>query len=409
MLTCNSSTILLQLKFLGILKISSENGPHFWIFGCWQFLPAIPALLVVAFFLILKAIQYCCPNQKCSAELQSSDWIKSVGRNLCLWMFRSLFTSARMKNEAQDSRTSSPYMALKFLNRKVEDNSWIVYFFYFICFATLAASALAFLSSIPLVTTESDCLEKDSRGHPLYCYKNEDNYPVDCTTPTNQKGTKDKYTCYAWTQDIFSIAFAAALAISTSTVAFLTFCIRLGEMYLKLFKNVKCCNKACKYIWTVILAICAIFSFCLTICNLIDVFITECSCSYTQCIVQFLTVVNKFVEYQALPMWVFVGLIIITWNLEEYCEQEGHIPVPYQQLLPQVNCPNHLQFLANYFFTEVNGRHIHTRSFYIRSEVNGQWSDLQVLIHQFQLIQNRLAIDQARDHQIHHDQNDHPR
>ena len=250
-----------------------------WLFKFWQFIPYIPitcilGLVVLVFVTVVfvviplcpivivvcgicasesvdECIDHCfscCSGLRKQIELYRLKLIQVAGRHLCPWMFPDLFTLHMMKTQAQNSSesTSRSEHFVVFLNRKVENDRVIISSFAFMSIAVLLASAMAFFTSVPRVTYDTQCLEKNSNNHPLYCYTYESNYPINCTSLTDQERSKEEYTCYAWTLDIFSIACVAAVTVFKLAIKIATYYVRFGEMWLKACKNRKCINGVCK-------------------------------------------------------------------------------------------------------------------------------------------------------------------
>ena len=272
-------------------------------------------------------------------------WIFSLGRFLSLGMFSSLFTTGKQRTQASDN------LSTLLLNRKIEDNykSTVMEIFSFMSLAVALASVQGFFSCIPLVTTRSDCHEKDDSSHPLFCYTNISYYPITCTNLANQTGAKDEFTCYALSLDIIGIAFAAALTIYSTAVAIIVVCFRIVEYMLKNCKNgidrdnCRCnntftCERLCKYIGTLILGIIATISAFATICDLIVSFKNACSISNTQCATQIFISVNSLMSYWTLPASLSVGLIVISWKLKKHCEEKEYYALLSDQQ-PQMDQP----------------------------------------------------------------------
>lgn len=338
-------------------------SPHIWLFKSWQFLPYIPivgilGLFVIGFVAVVFVFPLCqlfcyaiccfCPSKVtnrypnicssyCSSD--SSFWkqiesyrlklIQEAGRYLCPWIFPDLFTMHKMRSQTQNSRESSPEVFLVLLNRKVENNPVILSSFAFMSVMVLTASAMAFLTSVPRVTYDTQCIEKNSNNHPLYCYDRGSDYPDNCTSLTSQERAKAEYTCYACTLDVFSIACVAAVTVFKLAVAITTYYVQFGEMWLKACKGRKCINGVCKSMIWLLLGACGGGSVAIAVYRLLGSLIREIRGP-----VQFFSFLNEYAGYVYLPMWLCIGLILITWKLEAHCMQQEYSTLSESQIPP---------------------------------------------------------------------------
>lgn len=217
-----------------------------------------------------------------------------------------------------------------FLNRNVKPNSVIMVLFSNMSMLVLIASATAFLSAIPLVTTESQCLEEDKNGHRLICYTIHSDYPINCTALTKQNATNVTYTCYAWTLSIFGVAFAAAMGIFKFTVVFVTNYVRLFDCIQNRGKHWK---KAWKCLVMFVACICTLITIVHNYVNVIYLGRHKTSDNYLKILGLY---TSLLINYKPLPMWLCLGLAYMTWYryLEEHCEQAEYCTLSPDQLPP---------------------------------------------------------------------------
>lgn len=236
------------------------------------------------------------------------NWIQ---RKLCLKIFSGLFTSHIIgRAQARSNMESSPVILIVFLNRNVQDNSVILLCFSVMSGIILLASALAFLNSIPLVTAGTDYLGGDSNSQSLICYTHEC-YSIDYTNLTYQNEANITMSCYVWSLNIFGVACAATVSIFKLAVLITTIYVQAGELLLKVFKNRKRIINFCKWIAMIILGVIAGISVGIAIYN-VYVIATGRDLS---------TMVKECAGYLYLPMWLCLGLSLVTLNLEAHCKQ----------------------------------------------------------------------------------------
>ena len=273
---------------VGVSSIFS--APPVWVFKVWVFFRMFPtalvtfvALAVFSAFCVAKVVDIvsclagqCISHEKLPNCFQSSHfqrvksfgscWTEKIGKTLCPWIFPKLFTEHRIRAQAQET---SPKVYIVFLNRDLNDHFCVLLVFSLLSILVLAASATAFLTSIPLETTGTQCLEEDKNGYPLLCYTEDSAYPEDCTninhTSITLYFTKNKsdsclellsytdirdfpenftnstnytktniahYTCYSWTLHIFGVAFASAIGVFKLATIFTTTYVRMSEWCL---------------------------------------------------------------------------------------------------------------------------------------------------------------------------------
>ena len=312
------------------------------VFRLWQFLPVVSAVAVVFIILLAnfapsiitwiyhcfkwpgkvhKLVESISSLRKKKMYLCLKKTFKLIQRKLCLLIFPVLFTEHKMRRaEAQQNMDSSSEGLLLFLNRDVKDDSTILKIFVLMSALILGASAVAFISSVPLVTTGSVCLEQGNSSYSLFCYTHEGD-PVDCA---NQ--TEATITCYALSLHIFGVACSAAWAIFKLAILITTAYVRVSEAFLQYTKNKKCvitCTRTVLFILTVIA------------CVSIGADIIFTTLIYRGSMAD----LTKYVQYWYLPLWLCFGLIPITLNLEEHCKQTQYNTLSPDQFPPQNPLP----------------------------------------------------------------------
>lgn len=270
-----------------------------------------------------------CFESRCLQQVKSFGicLTKKVGRTLCPAMFPGLFTEHKMRTQAKASRESLPAVYIVFLNRNLNDHFWIMLLFSLMSFAVLAVSAMAFFNSFPLVITNSQCLEEDKNGHPLYCYEDNSPYPKNCTNSTNHVEANIVYTCYSRAIDIFGVAFASATGVFKFSIFFITAYIRMSEWCL--MKSSRCVK--CKWISIIVLiviqSICVIGGDSYVLSTVMTV---TTNFSFTSV----LAILSMTVEYTYLPFWICTLLIFLAFNLEAHCNQKEFNTLSPDQLPP---------------------------------------------------------------------------
>ena len=306
-----------------------HHVPH-GVFTLWQLLPAV---LVVAVIVILLA-QFV-PNlvtfiyrsfkwhgkvtrliesisslwKKIKGYIPSKKMFKLMQRKLCLLIFPVLFTEHKMRRaQAQQSMDSSSESLLLFLNRDVNDDSPILKMFVVMSALILGGSAVAFISSVPQVTTGAVCLEQCNNSHSLFCYTHEGD-PVDCA---NQ--TEASITCYGLSLHIFGVACSAAWTIFKLAIIITTAYVRAGEAFLQYTKDKKCVSTCT---WTVLISLVVIAG----VSFWIGTFISFTIATNRGFLAWVTGILASYIGYWYLPVWLCVGLFPITWNLEAHCKQ----------------------------------------------------------------------------------------
>ena len=255
--------------------------------------------------------------KKIKGHISLKKMFKLIRRNLCLLIFPVLFTEHKMRRaQAQQNMDSSSESLLLFLNRDVNDDSTILKVFVAMSALILGGSAVAFISSVPQVTTGAVCFEQGNSSHSLFCYTHEGD-PVDCA---NQ--TEATITCYALSLHVFGVACSAAWAIFKLAIIITTVYIRAGEAFLQYTKNKKCVSTCT---WTVLISLAVIAGVSIGI----DAYIFFIAANR-----DLLAWFTKYAGYWYLPVWLCVGLIAITRNLEAHCKQTQYNTVSPDQFPP---------------------------------------------------------------------------
>ena len=334
-----ASIVRVSTCSMTVSALSIFIAPPVWFFRFLQLLQFVPPLLitiVVCAALIVLSVAYLIdiicgqagrfisrdklPSCFESRRLQQVKSLgicltEKVGRTLCPAMFPGLFTEHKMRTQAEASRKSVPTVYIVFLNRDLNDHCWIMPLFSLMSFAVLAASAMVFFNSFPLVITNSQCLEEDKNGHPLYCYEDNSPYPKNCTNSTNHVEANIVYTCYSRAIDIFGVASASAMGVFKFSIFFITAYIRMSEWCLT--KSSRCVK--CKWISIIVLiviqSICVIGGDSYVLSTVMTV---TTNFSFTSV----LAILSMTVEYTYLPFWICMLLIFLAFNLEAHCNQE---------------------------------------------------------------------------------------
>ena len=347
-----ASIVRVSTCSMTVSALSIFTAPPVWFFRFLQLLQFVPPLLipiVVCAALFVLSVAYLIDiiyiiqagrfinhdklpsgfESRCFQKVKSLGicLTKKVGRTLCSAMFPGLFTEHKMRTQAQASRESVPAVYIVFLNRNLNDHCWIMLFFSLMSYAVLAASAMAFFNSFPLVITNSQCLEEDKNGHPLYCYEDNSPYPKNCTNSTNHVEANIVYTCYSWAIGIFGVAFASATGVLQFSIFFITAYIRMSEWCLM---KCSCCVK-CKWISIIVLIViyilCAIGSDFYVLSTVKTV---TTNFSFTSV----LDILRMTVEYTYLPLWICLSLSFLAFNLEAHCNQKEFNTLSPDQLPP---------------------------------------------------------------------------
>lgn len=174
------------------------------------------------------------------------------------------------------------------------------------------------------------------QSHSLFHTDNSD-YPVNYTNSTNRTGANITYTCYPWTIRTFGVAFASAMGIFKFAIFFTTAYVQISDWC---FRN--CCSsckigRICK--WTVMIGLGLSGVICLLQTCYSFVIMTNKS---PKNMTELLTMISELSEYTYLPMWLCLGLAVITWNLEEYCKQTEFNTLSPDQLPPPSPLPQQL-------------------------------------------------------------------
>lgn len=288
-----------------------------------------------------------------------SRWTEKIGKTLCPFIFPKLFTEHRIRAQAQET---SPKVYIVFLNRDLNGHCCILLVFSLLSILVLAASA--FLTSIPLVTTGTQCLEVDKNGYPLLCYTKDSAYPEDCTNINHTsitlyftKNTSDSclqllsytdirdfpenftnstnyteaniahYTCYSWTLHIFGVAFASATGVFKLAIVFTTAYVRMSEW---------CLIKSSRYVkWISVFGLCGCGVMCLICYGCYSLFVINSSKLTDRPLDQaFSIVVSNLLEYTYLPLWMCLGFAVITWKMEAYCKQTEYCTLFRSKQIP---------------------------------------------------------------------------
>ena len=320
---------------------------------------------------------------------------KKVGRALCPLMFPGLFTKHKMRAQAQES---SPEVYIVFLNRNLNDRFAFLLVFSLLSIVVLATSAAAFLTCFSPVPTGTRCLEEDKNGNSLICYTDNSAYPANCSNLTNHAeanvayyvesisqsfcdtefegsdypencsnstnhtganfafyikeftnmqsptdnsgypenytnsttGASVTYTCYPWTIRTFGVAFASAMGVFKFAIFFMTAVVKIGDWCIRNCSSSCKIRNICK--WTIIVGL----GFFVVICLLqtgYSLFIIVNNES-TDRIAQLRTKISKFSEYTYLPVWLCLGLAVVTCYLEEHCQQAEFNTLSPDQLPP---------------------------------------------------------------------------
>ena len=267
-----------------------------------------------------------CPRAPINCKLPR--WIKSIASPIRTWyllkfpllIFPSLFKEHKIRRaETQENMLSEVIIVL--LNRNVHDNSKILRSFFFMSCMIFGASALAFVTSVPLVSTGATCLDNDT-SLTYFCYKHDSQYPEDCTNSTNQDGANITYTCYALSLPIFGTAFSAAWGIFKISIVFTTCYVQLGENFLTTFKN-RVCN-VCKWFTLLLLG------------TIVIVFLSPLPCDiYNTVTERDLSTMKKYAGYWYLPMWLCLGFSFVTYFLEPHCKQPEYNTLSPDQFPPR--------------------------------------------------------------------------
>ena len=284
-------------------------------------------------------------TQSCGSKL-----FLSLGRFLCLQMYPGLFTKhkirraparrrrRRRKTPAQDSMEVSSEVFLVLLNRKVKDDSNVVPAFSLMSLLIFVASVVAFTTYVPLVTTGVDCREKDSNGRTLFCYTNESVHPLNCS---NHSGSK--VTCYAWTSDVFAVAFAVALAMFKPAIVITTVYTQIVEWCLNVKANkcrkLKLNTSILKWVIYIVLSAFSIVYFGIYVVDIYVRFNGTADEVNNSVLAVILNALDKYAVYIFLMFAVCLGLVFITTTLPAHCEQmEYNTLSPDQE--PSVPCPS---------------------------------------------------------------------
>ena len=322
-----------------------HHVPH-GVFKLWQLLPVGLAVAVIAIILaqfapspdtlIYRSFKWhgkvprlieSISNlwKKIKGHISSKKMFKLIRRNLCLLIFPVLFTEHKMRRaQAQQNMDSSSESLLLFLNRDVKDDSPILKVFVVMSALILGGSAVAFISSVPQVTTGAVCFEQGNSSHSLFCYTLEGD-PVDCA---NQ--TEATITCYGLSLHIFGVACSATWAIFKLAILITTAYVRASEAFLQYTKNRKCVS-TCTWIVFITLAVIAGVSFW------IGTSISFTIATNRGFLAWVTGILASYIGYWYLPVWLCVGLIPITRNLEAHCKQ-----TQYNTLSPDQFPPNPL-------------------------------------------------------------------
>ena len=321
-------------------------------------------LLFIAFLLAYSyPFRYCC---KCCCEVKCT-WVVDLlikgSRILNVFMFPGLFK--KLKDRDQRRRQANNRLVTRvfilFLDRRVENNFWIIISFYILSLAIFSAGLLAFFRYIP-VEISSECLRRDDQGRDLFCYLNGSTWPPICTAlpvdcakynSTNSDMQEIDFLCYSLSVFDLGIAIAATAALVNLATVGITIYIKVNEFFYK--KNIdktsnddddddidktskcpcKCYGVGIAIVSLVLLVLFVAFELG------IDVIIAELVASG-----EGLHLKYTYIAYAILPLVILPPLTIITCNLPKHCSQEEYISkyeVPHSAEahdVPEVQPPN---------------------------------------------------------------------
>ena len=285
-------------------------------------------------------------------ESRPKQFLIVTSRKINVWMFPDLF------KELWHSSRNSTRRFILFLDRRVENNSAMLFCFSLCTLAIVSAALLVIFRYIP-VTIIFECLEKDDQLRKVFCFTNNSTWPVDCGAYNATELEEIEFVCYAISIFDFGIALAAAQALAKLAAMVITIYIRVttfayewSRRKLKPTKNHeqpgkdmsnchnyhafskvqnntqgRCerilyrdlCNARILYR---LYRVAAVFVLVLTVVlsySAITVIIKsrmEATMKHTE--------IRRYLAYAALPSLLFCSLLYITCNLGRHCNQQSY-------------------------------------------------------------------------------------
>ena len=199
------------------------------------------AAVVSTFVVMLPVMKHICNNSRTPRQHSHSSYYRCmkipflfVGRFLCVHTFPALFKMHKTRSE-HGSQTRE---FMVFLDRKVESSLALITAFSLIVLGIFSTSTMVFFRYFPVEQSSlRECLEKDSHGRPLFCYRNSD-LPVDCANYCTTESRGLHFKCYALAIPTgFGIAVAAALGLAKAATVAVTIFVKVTEGYFKMTKN----------------------------------------------------------------------------------------------------------------------------------------------------------------------------
>ena len=163
-------------------------------------------------------------------------------------------------------------------------------------------------------------------------------YPDNYTNSTNLTDTTVTYTCYPWTIRTFGVAFASAMGVFKFAIFFTTAYVQIGDWCLRNCSTPCKIGKIFKWIVMIGLSLSGVICLLQAFYSFGDIMIDNPTdiMSYfpSDVALQLLTKISELCEYTYLPVWLCLGLAVVTWYLEEHCKQAEFNTLSPDQLPP---------------------------------------------------------------------------
>ena len=251
-------------------------------------------------------------------------------------MFPGLFKEHKDRYKDRSNNKTITRVFILFLDRRVENNSKLVRYFYFMVLCILFAAVFVFCRYVPTAVS-GECLERDAKNRDLYCYTNLTNsyfdyylsdlysMPVDCAVYNSTELEEMDFVCYAITITDLGVALAAAGALAKLATVCITIYIRVSAaicMWSRCNREQYCGLSAkCIYIIYLVLTLLALLVFgiiCYSVLLTIE---------YSQRPTALMNNPSYLVYavYGAVPFMLLVPLLLIMRSLDKHCNQEEYI------------------------------------------------------------------------------------
>ena len=269
--------------------------------------------------------------RKCSNSLRAilaAAFIQG-SRKLNVFFFPGLFTKHKGRHKDPTNRCTVTKGFILFLDRRVENNNEILLTFYFMALALFSSALLVFFRYTP-VQISSECIERDDQDRSVFCYTigSGSNLPVDCARYNSTELEEMQFLCYAISIPSVGVAIAAAGALAKLASVCITVYIRVSEtVYIWSQENTrkKCANGLCVSYHLIVFS--ALLVVGLTS-SLAIALIIQSRWATDEGRVSG----RVYFAYAALPLLLFLSLLVIIIVLGKHCEQQEYTTFSNDQL-----------------------------------------------------------------------------